>query len=302
MPVLSSDLWKKVACLVIGSNIIPNMQVHSIISNTISEEVLQSGHLSIRFRTDGFSLLLEDSNFKPIILNEFSNDPYLSLSGHIRACEDWLITHTLMAEFSGETTLMIETPAANLIPEKLFSVDNKEIFVEQTNTIGANETVHFRSVKNRPFVIVYPVPNLIIDFSKRMMSECKIMHPLESMLSAADQVDASDHQRGFVMIETQDTTLEILVIQGAEVVLTNRYKLKNTDEIVYYTLNSIKQLELDRKTIPVYISGVYKEGHDAIKLLGRYIKNVRPMPYFIRDIEKESISESIILSEASKCE
>jgi hypothetical protein len=302
MQVLSSDHWKKAACLVTGNNIIPNMQVHSIISNTISEEVLQAGHLSIRFRTDGFSLLLEDSNFNPVILNKFSNDPFLSLSGHIQACENWLNTHTLMAEFSGETTLIVETPAANLIPEKLFSVDNKDIYVEQTNTIGANETVHFRSVKNRPFVIVYPVPNLIIDFSTRMRSECKIMHPLESMLSAADQVDASNHQRGFVMIEAQDTTLEILVIQMDEVVLTNRYKLKSTDEIVYYTLNSFKQLELDRKTIPVYISGVYKEDHAAIKLLGRYIKNVRSMPYFICDIEKESISESIILSEASKCE
>ncbi len=102
------------------------MQVHSIISNTISGEMLLAGHLSIRFRTDGFSMLLEDSNFKPIILNQFSNDPYLSLSGHIQACEDWLNKHTLMSDFCGEATIIVETPSANLIPEKLFSEDDKE--------------------------------------------------------------------------------------------------------------------------------------------------------------------------------
>lgn len=302
MRVSNSAHWKKAACLVTGSNRILHMQVHSIISNTISEEMLHSGHLSIRFRMDGFSLLLEDASFKPVILNKFSNDPYLSFSGHIQACEDWLNKHTLMSEFYGETTLIVETPTANLIPEKLFSVDDKDLYAEQTNSIGANETVHFRSIKNRPFVLVYPVPNLMIDFSNRMKSHCKIIHPLESMLSAADQVDASDHQRGFVMIETQNTTLEILVIQKDEVQLTNRYKLKSTDEVVYHTLNTMKQLELDRKTVPVYISGIYEEQHELIQLLGRYIRNIKPVPYFIRDIEKEAISESIILSEANKCE
>lgn len=278
------------------------MQVHSIISNTISEEVLRSGHLSIRFRTDGFSLLLEDASFKPIILNRFSNEPYLSLSGHIQACEEWLNTHTLMSDFSGETTILVETQAADLIPKKLFSEESKELYLKQSNTIGPNETILYRTVKNRPFVLVYAVPKQITDLSRRMKSECRILHPLESMLSAADQVDASDHQRGFVMIETQETTMEILVIQGDEVLLTNRYKLKSTDELVYHTLNTIKQMELDRSAIPVYISGVYKNDHESIQLLGKYIRNIRPLPYFIRDIEKEEIPESIILSEASKCE
>ncbi len=278
------------------------MQVHSIISNTISEEILQSGHISIRFRTDGFSLLLEDSNFKPVILNNFSWETKLSLSGYIQACEDWLNKHTLTEGFLGETSILIESPAATLIPKNLFSKEQKNLFLEQSNTVTNNETILHRNVKNRPFVLIYAVPALILTFSGRMKSKVRIIHTTECMLSAADQIDASDHHRGFVMIETQEDYLEILVIKNDDLLLSNRYKLKSNDEIVYHTLNTMKQLNMDRKIVPLFIAGKYKNDHESIQLLGRYIKNIKPLPYFIREIEKESIQENIILSEATKCE
>ena len=278
------------------------MQVHSIISNTISEEVLQSGHLSIRLRTDGFSLLLEDANYKPVILNNFSNDPYLSLAGHLQACEDWLNKHTLLDEFEGETTIVVETQAATIIPKKLFSKDHKAYYLEQTNTISSSETILHRKIKNRPFVLVFAVNKLIREFLHKFNSKVRIMHPAECLLSAADQIDASIHQRGFVLIETQVSMLEILVIRNDELVISNRHKLKSKDEIVYHTINTMKQFELDRKLVPVYVTGRYTPDHETIQLLGKYIKKIEVLPYFIRDIKKDVIHESIILSEASKCE
>ncbi len=278
------------------------MQVHSIISNTISEEVLQSGYLSIRLRTDGFSLLLEDAKYKPVILNNFSNTPYLSLAGHLQACEDWLNKHTLLDAFKGETTLIIETSAATIVPKKLFSKEHTSYYLEQTNAISSNDTILYKKIKNRPFVLVYAVNKLIEEMSHKFSSTVRIMHPAESLLSAADQIDASIHQRGFVLIEIQEFMLEVLVIRNDDLVNSNRHKLKSKDEIVYHTINTMKQFELDRKIVPVYLAGSYSPDHEYMQILGKYIKKIEPLPYFIRDIEKDAIPESIILSEASKCE
>lgn len=278
------------------------MQVHSIISNTISEEVLQSGHLSIRFRTDGFSLLLEDSNYKPVILNHFSREPHLSLAGHIQACEEWLNTHTLLDQFKGETTIVVESQAATLVPKKLFAKEHQSYYLEQTNAIAANETVRRRKIKNRPFVLLFAVNKLIMEFAEGFRSKVRITHPAECLLSAADQVDASVHQRGFLLIETQEHMLEILAIQNDDLLLSNRYKIKNQDEIIYHTINTLKQLDLDLKNIPVYLSGRHKPGHETMLLLGKYIKKVEALPYFIHDIDKDAIQANIILAEASKCE
>jgi len=257
------------------------MQVHSIISNTISEEILTSGHLSIRFRTDGFSLLLEDSNFKPIILNNFFKEPKLSLSSYIQACEDWLNKHTLMEGFFGETSILIETSAATLVPEKLFAEEQQRLFLETTNAVTANETVVHRKVKNRPLVLVYTVPALILSFAERLKSKHRIMHSTECMLSASDQVNASDHQRGFMMIETRGDQLEILAIKNDELLLTNRYRLKNSNELVYHTLNTMKQLKMDREKVPLFIAGQYQSDHESIQLLGKYIKNIRHFSFFL---------------------
>lgn len=277
------------------------MQVHSIISNTISEEVLQSGHLSIRLRTDGFSLLLEDANYKPVILNNFSNDPFLSLSGHLQACEDWLNKHTLLDEFRGETSIVVETHAATVIPKDLFSKEHKAYYLEQTNAISSNDTILHRKIKNRPFVLVFAVNKLIREFSYKFSSKVRIMHPAECLLSAADQIDASIHQRGFVLIESQEALLEILVIRNDELVISNHHKLKSKDEIVYHTINTMKQFDLNRKSVPVYVAGRYKPDDETMLLLRKYIKEIKSLPYFIHDIDKDAIQESIILSEASRC-
>ncbi len=36
----------------------------------------------------------------------------------------------------------------------------------------------------------------------------------------------------------------------------NRYTLKDPSDFIYHTLNTLKQLDLDRETIPVYLSGI----------------------------------------------
>jgi hypothetical protein len=278
------------------------MQVHSIISNTISEEILESGHLSIRLRTDGFSLLLEDNSFKPVVLNNFSNDPPLSLTGHIAACEEWLINHTLMDHFRGEITIVYDTPAATMVPESLFSEDLTRVYLEKTNTLLADESTVYRKVKNRPYYMVFMVPNILKAFARKFQSTCKIMHPSECMLSMADQVDASDHQRGFVLLEIQESVLEILAIQNDMMLLSNRHRLKSGEDILYHSLNTMVQLKLDRSKIPVFVAGIRDEDDELIQKLQKYIRHVKALPYYIREIDKSAIPGNILLAESSRCE
>jgi len=112
------------------------MKVHSIISNTISEEILQTGHLSIRFLTDGFSLLLEDKKFRPIILNRFSEDTIVTRTTLVNSCIDWLNRHTLIENFSGEVTIITDSPTSVLVPKELFSKSNVRAYLESSIQLG----------------------------------------------------------------------------------------------------------------------------------------------------------------------
>ena len=51
------------------------------------------------------------------------------------------------------------------------------------------------------------------DLKNKIDGKVLILHTAECLLSLSDQVQASDHQRGFILAEAQKQSLEILVIQ-----------------------------------------------------------------------------------------
>jgi len=277
------------------------MQVHSIISNTIPEEVLQTGHISIRFLSDGFSLLLEDSSFTPLVLNRFSSDTSFSMNHYVDQCTTYLENHSLLADFQGEVSLLTSSPSATAIPEDLFADNHLKLYLEQVTRIGSNETVQSRKVKDRPFYIVFTAADKLGELAGRFGGTVRILHPSECLISAVDQVNASDHQRGFLCIEIQSAAMELTAFRNDNLVLSNRFAITAERDILYHTLNTLQQLEFDRKQTPVFWAGNLGKSPGSMDSLKKYLGNLQALPYFIREINAEAIPENILLAEATKC-
>ncbi|MFC2090474.1 DUF3822 family protein [Bacteroidota bacterium] len=275
------------------------MKIHSIIANTISEEILQTGHLSIRLLADGFSLLLEDKSYKPVVLLKATSDQTVSLTASQAACEDWLNRHTLLEHFSGECTILPGSQCETIVPEEIFSVEDSVHYISSVSEINPSDSVLHKLVPNRPFVIVYAVRETVKNFSEKFHGNCRIISDTEVLISVADQVNAADHQRGFVLMEVQHKALSIILIKNDFVQLINHLDIKDEGDLVYHILNILKQMDFDRKSAPLYFAG--KLPVETAATLNRYIKNIHPLAYVIQDIDKTSILENILIAEATKC-
>ncbi|MCF8224244.1 MAG: DUF3822 family protein [Bacteroidales bacterium] len=276
------------------------MQVQSIISKTISEEILQKGHLSIRFKTDGFSLLLEDQSFRPVILNNFSDETQLSLQTYVRECENWLQRHTLIPEFLGEVSILSDNAASTLVPDDLFSESSVYDYLKPLTPLSIDQTLGVVPVQDRKAKIIFETPGILNDLAGKFKGNSRIIPVTLAMLSLADQVHASDHQRGFALLEMQRNFLAILVIKNDRIVLCNHMNLKSTDELFYHILNTLQQVEFDREHAPVYYTG---HSYDTVlKSLKKYIRRMAPLSYHILDIQKKFVADHVLLVESSHCE
>ena len=121
------------------------------------------------------------------------------------------------------------------------------------------------------------------------------------MVSLSDQVSASLHQRGFVLIEVQKKKMEILIIRGDTIILSNRYLLNEPFDYLYHTLNTFKQLQLDREKVPLYFAGQYDEEQEPDRLMKKYIRKIAPVPYFLEGLTNRQKLQFLILSEATRC-
>ena len=276
------------------------MQVDSVISNSITQDIRLKGHQSIRFAPDGFSVLISDASYTPVYLKQYIFETSVSVEELTAECGRILDEDGLLS-FEGETVLITDSMAVTLLPKQFFNVDKNREILEKICSLDKHDRVFDRFIKNRDFYLIFAVPDKIIGLGNRFAGDVKILHTAECLLSLSDQVKASDHQRGVLMAEVQAHTLDILVIVGDRVQLLNRYLLNDPSDYIYHTLNTMRQLELDPESIPVYLSGIVHEEHPLKELLVKYIRNVISTPYYLEHLNREQILRFMILSEGSKC-
>ena len=276
------------------------MQADSIISNTITQDIRQKGHQSIRFAPDGFSVLVSDASYRPVFLRKFTFDHSVPARNHPGECGRILNEAGLLA-FEGENVLIVDSLAMTVVPRRFCDMTQARTLLEKAATLENSDRVEERLIKDRNLHLLYAVPEEINELKSRFTGEAKVIHISECLVSLSDQVKASDHQRGVLLAEVQPHTLDLLVIQEDQIMLLNRFALKDPSDFIYHTMNTLKQLKLDREMIPVYLSGCVHEENELFGLLKKYVRFVRTTPYYLEELTHVQILQFMILSEGSKC-
>jgi len=276
------------------------MQVDSIISNTISQDIRLKGHQSIRFAPDGFSVLISDASYTPVYLKRYTYKDKVP-PGELYAECARILDESALLSFEGECVLILDSMSVTLVPNHFYKLDQSREMLEKVCPLESTDRVTDRIVKNRTGHLLYAIAQKIDELAARFTSDVLILHTSECLISLSDQVKSSDHQRGVVMAEVQEHTLDILVIKEDHIRLLNRYSLNDPSDFIYHVLNTMKQLGLDRESIPVYLSGIIHDDHELYGLMGKYVRNVVNTPYYLEELARENILRFMILSEGSKC-
>ena len=276
------------------------MQVNSIISSPLTEDIRLKGHQSIRFAPDGFSVLVSDASYRPVFLEQYIYEDTVQTARYAGECERVLRELDLLS-FQGETVFITDSRAVTLVPKPYFREGDERSYLEKSSVIAESDTTRSRFLRDRDLYILYGVARDIESLAGNFESETRIIHAAEGLISLADQVQASDHQRGVVLAEVQNRTLDLLVIREDGIVLLNHYLLKDPSDFIYHTLNTMRQLDLDRESIPVYLSGIIHGEHELFGLLGKYVRQVKTTPYYLESLSRPQVLHFMILSEGSKC-
>ncbi len=276
------------------------MQSEGIISNSITQDIRLKGHQSIRFTPDGFSLLVSDASYRPVFLKQYTYEPSVPATTFPSECRRILEEFQLL-EFEGETVFIVDSMAFTVLPDQFFDESQSRALLEKATVLEGVEQVTHRFIRNRNLHIVFAYPPGIDELNEQISGKVQITHVAECLISLSDQVQASDHQRGFVLAEVQSHTLGLLIIREDGIRLLNGYALKDPSDFIYHTLNTLKQLGLDRENTPVYLSGIVHPEHELYGLLGKYIRQVRTTPYYLETLSKSQVQRYMILSEGSKC-
>jgi len=130
------------------------MQVDSVISNSITQDIRLKGHQSIRFAPDGFSILISDASYTPVYLKQYILETSVSVEELTSECGRILDEDGLLS-FEGETVLITDSMAVTLLPRQFFNVDKNREILEKVCSLNKHDRVFDRFIKSRDFYLIF---------------------------------------------------------------------------------------------------------------------------------------------------
>jgi hypothetical protein len=85
----------------LGIASLSQMQLSSVISNSITQDIRLKGHQSIRLSADGFSVLVSDASYAPVYLKQYTSESEVPEKELISECGRILDEDGLLS-FEGE--------------------------------------------------------------------------------------------------------------------------------------------------------------------------------------------------------
>ena len=82
-----------------------------------------------------------------------------------------------------------------------------------------------------------------------------------------------------VALNVDDQYMELVVLKDSKLQLANRFRFATKEDFIYYILFTYEQLDLDRESFPLLLSGKINDTNKHFELAFKYIRNVSLLAY-----------------------
>lgn len=218
-------------------------------------------HLSIELSEKSISYCIVDKNkYRCYLLfsQKYESQNLLKILN-----EDEFITR----EFLSKSISFVNFPNT-LIPKKLYNEkDKKNIF--SVNHSLTNEELVIDELKSK-IINLYGIPNTIFQTVKNVIPEA-IIRSNSSIL--INNFLSLNNLQETMFLFLKDSYINIVVTKGNKLIFQNKFEYQTKEDLLFYVLFSIQQLNFSNEEINTVIYGnISKEEYN---ILYQYIRNIK---------------------------
>ena len=238
------------------------------------------------------SILLLDPEFDPImapqcnLLLKITNDSFSYAiinqdSKNLEAIYDEQdcgnITNTLKTKLKNDPYLNYSYNAVKIavstgncitIPNELYTAKD---LITYTNFFSGDisKTLHIKNNVAFDFTSIF---NLQQKLENDLDNHFKITSKQEQSMPVLNMAEAIENGLLFDFTSLSFTVIQII---NNKLVFKNNFEIENGNEFNYYLLLLLKELQIDFKQTPVYLSGIINENDQNYKILQKYFDQIQ---------------------------
>jgi hypothetical protein len=259
---------------VIGNNKPSGMDI-VLIDETFDLNQTKNYHISIQAGLNGYSFsILDPQRNKYILLKHIPFLQEISLSeleekvSDIQGNDEFLTREYKSVYFS------YQSPRYTLIPGPLFNKDNLRTFFEFNHVLEDLDEIHYNGFKNIDAYNLFVIPAELSRLAYRSFVDVRFFHQSTPLIEHGLMSHGGKSSRKTVVVNIYGNNVDIVVIQGDNLLLCNTFPWKDEKDLVYFILYVYEQLKLDGTETPLYLSGEISKSSPLNELLKSYIRKI----------------------------
>lgn len=230
--------------------------------------------LSIQVSLNGLSFCVLDTLENVIRLSdslvfEEERSPYGLQKGLLALFEK----HQLAQRTFAEVIVVHCNTLFSLVPKPLFDVGEMPNYLKFNTKILATDHLDYDEIEGNDIINVYVpfvnVNNYIYDLFGEFTFKHNGTVMVESLLKGA-----VSGQEPICYVHIGARQLDITVLAKRKLLLFNSFKFTTREDLIYYLLFTMEQLNLDTEHTLLKLFGNIEEGDELYSICYRYIKNV----------------------------
>jgi len=249
---------------------------------TISENIDLSRSeqyvLVLEVRAEQFSFFLHHPNHsKERFCYRFPVDKRYSILSQF---QEIFFDNNFLARPFRKILIVNHAPVFTFIPNLLFEEKSKEDYMRFLFATVSGKILHQTLLKPE-ITILHTLAEDLYDFLRRSFPTAAIVHYTAALIARCrERIQLVDGNR--MVIYRQPDGIDVLCFSRENLLLSNHYDCQSTEDVVYYTLYTCKQLKFSQSNDFVYL---VKGEEELQEKLSKYIRNIVPVQWEIWDNE-----------------
>ena len=167
-----------------------------------------------------------------------------------------------------------EGKVSTLIPAPLFDPDERENYLKFSFFPGHEEQVFSDHLLSMDCFQVFSIPKMISQSVGMYFPEIKIVHAASVVIESIWINYKNRINSPRVFLHPRPPFFDLVIFDGRQMTYFNTFSFLNPEDITYYLIFVLEQLNFNPETVPLVLLGDVEKESALAELLYRYVKHV----------------------------
>lgn len=222
--------------------------------------------LSIQVSLSGFSFSVIHPNEKRLLAWQHTPVTISSEKFISRRFAEWLKTENLLQQTYKETRIIVVSEKFTLVPETFYNEQYKREIIHPVLEIDATEIIGENRIETFETRLLFAIPAQL----ETIIEHSILQHPIKLLIETRPEINA---ENGLILWFNSGGCYFVLY-NKKQILLANHFKITHENDVIYYVLTALKQLNIAPDKTELHVAGESVEKDSTQNILKKYFTHV----------------------------